>query len=67
MNTIYVQEVKCLNIVYSRNMKNCIAGSYDFLGMNFYTSNVVTYKPSTGQSYSADGDIDITKDPEWLG
>lgn len=27
----------------------------------------MTYKPSTGQSYSADGDIDIKKDPEWLG
>lgn len=53
---------------YLRNIKkNSFAGSYDFLGINFYTSNVVTYKPSTGQSYSADGDIDIEKDPEWLG
>nr|XP_022342919.1 uncharacterized protein LOC111136393 isoform X1 [Crassostrea virginica] len=47
--------------------KSYIKGSYDFLGMNFYTSNVVTSKQYTEQSYNADGDLEFTKDPSWIG
>ena len=44
-----------------------VSGSYDFLGMNFYTSNVVTSKQYTEQSYNADADLEFTKDPSWIG
>ena len=44
-----------------------LTGSYDFLGMNFYTSNIATHATSTEQGYFADADVSTYKDPSWLG
>jgi beta-glucosidase/6-phospho-beta-glucosidase/beta-galactosidase len=44
-----------------------IIGTYDFLGMNFYTSNLVRDIKATDQSYVGDQDAEFTKDPRWLG
>ena len=42
-------------------------GTFDFLGMNFYTSNLVRGINATEQGYVADQDAEFTKDEKWLG
>lgn len=44
-----------------------VPGTYDFLGMNFYTSNLVSSIDNIHQSYYGDQDVNSTKDPSWLG
>ncbi|BFZ09306.1 hypothetical protein BsWGS_12345 [Bradybaena similaris] len=42
-------------------------GAYDFLGMNHYTSNLISNKPNpdSAPSYQDDQDIDLKSDPCW--
>ena len=45
-------------------------GSYDFLGLNFYSANYVTPDVSTNvenPSYYDDKDTKGSSDPKWLG
>lgn len=46
-----------------------LIGTADFIGLNFYTSNVVTHKanPTYDLNYYDDTDLTFTKDPSWLG
>ncbi|XP_061162617.1 lactase/phlorizin hydrolase-like, partial [Saccostrea echinata] len=50
---------------FTESEKNYVKGSYDFLGMNFYTSNIVTNVKSSTQSFNGDQDLQYTKDPSW--
>ena len=43
------------------------SGTFDFLGMNFYTSNLVRGMNATEQGYVGDQDAEFTKDEKWLG
>uniref|UniRef100_A0A8W8K6B5 beta-glucosidase n=1 Tax=Magallana gigas TaxID=29159 RepID=A0A8W8K6B5_MAGGI len=52
---------------FTPNEKLNIKGTFDFLGMNFYTSNLVRSINATEQSYIGDQDAEFTKDPSWLG
>eukprot|EP00105_Crassostrea_gigas_P000747 XP_011412672.1 PREDICTED: lactase-like protein [Crassostrea gigas] len=52
---------------FSATEKDYIKGTYDFLGMNFYTSNLVSSIDNINQSYYGDQDVNSTKDPSWLG
>ncbi|KAK3085076.1 hypothetical protein FSP39_023890 [Pinctada imbricata] len=49
--------------------KKYMKNTYDFLGMNFYTSNTIKYKKfsANDSSYDHDKDLDFGKDPSWLG
>jgi beta-glucosidase/6-phospho-beta-glucosidase/beta-galactosidase len=46
-----------------------LQGASDFIGLNYYTSELVTMKstPSYKVDYKEDGDINAIKDPSWLG
>jgi lactase-phlorizin hydrolase len=46
-----------------------VTGAYDFIGMNHYTTNVISQKdqPNYDVSYEADQDIDTRDDPCWQG
>jgi len=52
---------------FSEEETAMIAGSSDFLGMNFYTSNIVYPEESDimDVSYFADPDVGATQDPNW--
>lgn len=45
------------------------SGSSDFIGINFYTSDLVTAKksPTFPSGFIADQDIVFGKNPNWLG
>ncbi|XP_021358662.1 lactase-phlorizin hydrolase-like, partial [Mizuhopecten yessoensis] len=44
-------------------------GSADFIGLNFYTSDVVEHyeDPAVPHDYYSDMDVRVSKDPSWLG
>ncbi|VDI62105.1 lactase-phlorizin hydrolase, partial [Mytilus galloprovincialis] len=54
---------------FTEEEKNYIKGSSDFLGINYYTSDIATLRSSSSYkvSYYEDRDIDQYKDPSWLG
>ncbi|XP_061162615.1 uncharacterized protein LOC133171833 [Saccostrea echinata] len=53
--------------VFSEKEKEFIRGTYDFIGMNFYSSSIGTHKVTTDQSYNGDQDVEKYQDPSWLG
>ncbi|XP_069134731.1 LOW QUALITY PROTEIN: lactase/phlorizin hydrolase-like [Argopecten irradians] len=49
--------------------KQYLKGAADFLGLNFYTSNLAEsfIDPNTPRDYYGDMDVKLSKDPSWLG
>ena len=45
----------------------CILGTYDFFGLNHYTSELASYSKSEGQGQQADQDMIVSRDPSWKG
>ncbi|KAL4223206.1 hypothetical protein ACF0H5_016678 [Mactra antiquata] len=54
---------------FSEDEKKMIKGTYDFLGLNMYTSVVVSHNmcEDNDTSYNCDQDLMEEKDPSWIG
>ncbi|XP_021353931.1 lactase-phlorizin hydrolase-like, partial [Mizuhopecten yessoensis] len=54
---------------FTSEEKKYIKGSADFIGLNFYTSDVVEHyeDPAVPHDYYSDMDVRVSKDPSWLG
>ena len=44
-----------------------ILGTYDFFGLNHYTSELASHSKSEGQGQQADQDMIVSRDPSWKG
>ncbi|XP_060064598.1 uncharacterized protein LOC132544951 [Ylistrum balloti] len=53
---------------FTNEEKEYLKGATDFLGLNFYTSNLAEnyIDPSTQADYYGDMDVKLSKDPSWL-
>ena len=50
---------------FTEQQKADLKGSADFLGLNTYTTNLVTDKVPTGPGFGGDLAINSTTDPTW--
>ncbi|XP_021965239.1 myrosinase 1 [Folsomia candida] len=50
---------------FDRYWENQVRGSWDFLGLNHYTTELCTYKVGTFPGWSQDQDVEFSRDPTW--